>query len=270
MKRILLTTDFSDNAMNAAQYAIDLWGLKGVSYTLMNCYLEPSSANVVASLTDFMREESQKGLDRHMEELQEKYGDKLHIESLSHYGDLVSVMKMLHQRAPYDYGVVASRGASRLETLFMGSNTINAVKSVEMPLLVVPVGKKFEPLKQVVLAADYEHMNEMGHLRPLTDLVREQKGELMIVHVELKEQTDYEHALEGFSLHSSMEGIEHSFHTEMSESVVEGIRNFIWKNETDLIAIVKRHRSFLDRLFHQSITKELAVVADKPMLVIHD
>lgn len=270
MKHILLSTDFSENSMNAVRYAIDLWGTEDVHYTLLNCYHEPGNTSVVVSLTDFMKKESQLGLRRNQEQLEEQYGEALHLGILSHYGDLVSVMNKLSKQQKYSYAVIGAKGASRLESWLLGSNTINVVKFVDMPLLIVPVNKTYSPLGKVALAADYAHMHELGHLDPLITLVKDTDAELMIVHVGATERSNYEEALEGFDLHTRLEGIRHSFHAEVSEDVVEGIKLFAQENKVDVLSLVKRHRSFMDRLFHNSVTKELSLMTETPLLILHD
>src|SRR3989338_2591756 len=109
MKHILLTTDFSENAKHAIDYAIELWGKKDVHYTLINAYQEPGSIDTVVSLSEFIREESEKGLAREKESLQEKYGAQLSMMSVSHYGDFVAVANMLNNEQPFDYAVVGSK-----------------------------------------------------------------------------------------------------------------------------------------------------------------
>ncbi|MBK7554628.1 MAG: universal stress protein [Flavobacteriales bacterium] len=41
MAHILLPTDFSDHALNACAYALDLFGGAGNTYTLMHSYIDP-------------------------------------------------------------------------------------------------------------------------------------------------------------------------------------------------------------------------------------
>lgn len=67
MKKILISTDFSDNSYNAADYAIKLFGVKDLEYLLINTYMEPKAVTaVVVSLNDYLRKESLDGLEAHL------------------------------------------------------------------------------------------------------------------------------------------------------------------------------------------------------------
>ena len=64
MKKIILATDFSRNAKNAIEYGIQLFGIQGVNYIIVNSFVEPkATTNVVVSmndlLNDFDQEQSQ-------------------------------------------------------------------------------------------------------------------------------------------------------------------------------------------------------------------
>jgi nucleotide-binding universal stress UspA family protein len=270
MKQILLTTDFSENARHAARYAIHLFGTENVSYTLLNSYLEPGSANVVVSLTEFMKEESQKGLNREEEELHEKYGDKLQLTVVSHYGDLISVVKYLDTENHYDYIVMGTKGSSRFEAFLMGSTTISAVKTIQSPLLLIPTEATVTKPERIAFAADYDHLKDGDHLKALVALVKEQGAQLDIFHVGKEVQANYDEALEGFELHNLLQDVNHVFHSELNEDATEGIAQFVTRERIDILALVARNRSFWDRLFHKSVSQELSLKIECPMLVLHD
>ena len=63
MKKIILATDFSRNAKNAIENGIQLFGIQGVNYIIVNSFVEPkATTNVVVSMNDLLRKESIKGL----------------------------------------------------------------------------------------------------------------------------------------------------------------------------------------------------------------
>lgn len=270
MKQILLATDFSENARHAARYAISLFGTKDVNYTLLNSYLEPGSANVVVSLTEFMKEESQKGLDREEEDYKEEYGDALRLRTISHYGDLISVVKHLGEETTYDYVVMGTKGSSRFEAFLMGSTTISAVKNIQNAMLLIPSEVEVVRPKRIALAADYDHLKDGTHLHGLVTLVKEQGAQLDILHVGKETQANYDEALEGFELHNLLQDLNHMFHSEVNEVVADGIEQFAHREKIDILAVVARNRGFWDRLFHKSVSQELSLKIDCPMLVLHD
>lgn len=272
MKTILLTTDFSKNAKNAIAYAIRLFGKVDVNYLLINTYVEPrSSTNVVVSLNDFLKKESLEGVKEAHEELNDLFGPDLSMEHRTYYGDLAPVILALSKEESLDYVVVGTKGASALENFIMGSNTLDVVKNVKVPILVVPQDEELTSLDRIALAADYEHIDHIHLLDPLTFIARRTKAKLKIVNINTEEKdTDYDHALEAFELHNILEGITHQFYTEKNDDVVEGIDRFVKDKNVQLLAMVARKHTFFDRLFHKSITKEVSKLADVPLLILHE
>lgn len=62
MKKILLPTDFSNNARNAAEYAIEMFGYNDVEYILLNTYTEIFiTTDVLISIIKLLKKELKEG-----------------------------------------------------------------------------------------------------------------------------------------------------------------------------------------------------------------
>ncbi|MBL4861881.1 MAG: universal stress protein [Crocinitomicaceae bacterium] len=273
MKNILLATDFSPNARNAIEYTFDLFGYEDVNYILLNTYIEPhATTDVIVSLNDFLKKESIDGLNKENEYFLQNFGQgKLNIKVISKYGDLTWVINKLANTNHFDFVVLGSKGASAFEYLFMGSNAINVVKSVKIPLLVIPDKMKFSSLRRIGFAADYLHLDSVEVLDPLANIARKNQSKLMIVHVHSEsDDTNYKQALEGSELHGEFHDIQHQFYGEKNSNIVEGIEHFIKEHKVELLTMVARKHHFFERLFQKSITKEISKFADIPLLVLHE
>ena len=270
MKKILLTTDFSDNARNALDYAINLFGLNA-DYTLLNSFTEPSSTTgVMVSIVEYLQKESKEGLVKQTEELVSAFPG-ITLSWQSHYGDLAKVVNKLSESETYDYTIIGTKGASSFENFLVGSNTLNVVKTVKMPLMVIPTEISYKEISKIALATDYQHTDQIEVMKPLVDLAELTKAELLIVNVRnADDETNYEEAMEGFNLHNVLEGIDHSFHTKQHDRVVTGIEEFVDEQNVDVLTMVAHKHSFFERLFHKSITKQVSMFASTPLLIIHD
>ena len=54
-----------------------------------------------------------------------------------------------------------------------------------------------------------------------------------------------------------------------STSVRDGLNQYAADNEVDLLVMVTKHRNFLDNLFHKSITRDVAIHTELPILILH-
>lgn len=272
MKKIILATDFSDNAFNAITYAIDLFGLKDVSYLLLNTYYEiRTGTNIVVSMQDMLREESIKGLENEQKKLISKYGKELDIKSQTYYGSPSKAINTMAKEIEADIAIVGTKGSGGFENFIMGSNTLDAVKAAEVPLLVIPVNTEHDMPKNIALAADYKHLEDLSFLDPLRNLASDHNSTVHIVHVqESDDAADLDEAIEGLGFHYALEGVEHEFYTVKSSSIINGIDNFVQNNKMDLLTIIPRHHGFFERLFNKSVTVEMAKLADVPMLILRE
>jgi len=63
MAHVLIPTDYSTNALNAALYAVQLYGNEGNVFTILNTYMLPrGAASTMWSIDDLLAKESAEGL----------------------------------------------------------------------------------------------------------------------------------------------------------------------------------------------------------------
>lgn len=271
MKNVLLATDFSKNADNAIDYAVQLFGTEDVKYALLNTYEEPKAAtSIVVSMNDMLRKESLKGLHEVEDRLVKKYPG-INLEVRCFYGSLPDTINKLAVDEEFEYVAIGKKGISALESFVMGSNAMSIVKYVKIPTLLIPENAQYNALKSIAFAADYEHLEDLSLIQPLKTIVKDCDAELKIVNVQsISKDVDYDHAVEGSELHNVLEGVNHQFFTEHNDDVVTGIYNFVKSKDIQLLSMIARKHSFFDRLFHKSITKEVTNLADTPYLILHE
>lgn len=271
MKTVILATDFSDNSKNAIRYAINLLGKENIHYLLINTYQEISvGTSVAVSMLDLLKDESIKGVAQVREDLIEEFGESLDIESRTYYGNMAKTINNLAEERSIDYAVVGTRGASGLDVFIMGSNTLEAVTSIQVPLLVVPIKTQFEPANHIALAADYKHLNDIDLLSSMTFIAERQHAEIDIIHVQNDNHSaTIEDATEGLDIHNAVVDFKHRYLTIQNEDVISGIDTYVKNNNVQLLTMITRKRTFFERLFHKSVTKSIAKLADVPLLVLH-
>ena len=271
MKNVLLTTDFSDNSKNAMNYAINIFGLKDVTYVVMNSYEDISaSSGALVSLVDTLRNDSILRLEEVEEELNSSY-DGIKVETRSIFGSVTRSINHLSKEMVFDYLIIGIKGLSVLEKLIMGSNTLDVIKSIKIPLLVIPTDCEYKGLHRIAFAADYEKLNDSHVLDPMVNVAKLTGAEVKIVNVSEKgEGADVPHALEGFVLHGMLEGVKHQYFTEVNDKVTDGLEAFIKEHNIDVMALVAHKYNFFDRLFHRSMTKQVSKLTEIPLLIMHE
>lgn len=271
MKQVLLTTDFSDNARTAIEYGLQLFGAKDTKYTLLNTYKEPgSSTAAMVSIVEYLHKESKTLLASELESLKNAFPD-YNIEALSLHGSLYPVVNGLASKGKADYAVVGTRGASQIQNFFLGSNTMDALKYIQIPTVIVPTGHPYKEINSIALAVDFKPLTDVEILDPVTALARSKNSRINAFHIqENSNDIMQETSAEVQRLFSFFGDIPHQFENCKNENVAAGIGSYMKESNAQMLAVVARKHNFLERLFQKSITKEVSLFASFPMLVVRE
>ena len=140
IRKILVPTDFSENAANAARFAVELGRNMASSVVLYHACRVPVLASnemmIAASNTDLERE-SKDRLRQFADRLQSETG-YLNIDVRISSGFAVDEIKELVEHEDFDLVVMGTKGATRLQSMLIGSNTADVISHCHCPVLAVP------------------------------------------------------------------------------------------------------------------------------------
>lgn len=269
MAHILIPTDFSSNALNAALYAIHLHGAEGNTFTVLNSYMLPrGAASTMWSIDDMLAKESNEGTTAFVEKLREELGDlNVEINMLCEHGDLPNVINMLaaEPQAP-QVVVMGTQGATGLKEVLMGSNTADVIKHSGLPVIAVPQDARYKAPKRILLADDGGPVQKET-LSVLLDIARRSHAEIMIVRV-MKEDDGTEESSSSALYDKLLGAIPHSHHYVSGENVNTALHDMADQSDADLVVVVHRQRGLFEQLFHRSTSTKLAMHTHIPMLVL--
>jgi len=268
MKNVLLLTDFSNTARNAALYALKMFKDDQVLFTLLNAYdLEFSGSPYVMQVKEEMAFESEKGLKQEVTLLKRVFPE-VDVKVLSVFGSLIDMVDSYVQQHHPDLIVLGCKGESALENFLLGSNAYEVIKNIKAPILVVPKSAQFKKPEKIVFATDLKDLAKDAVLNPVRDIVDRFRSALMFVNVL---EDEYVNRLDAESkMATHFPNIDLNFNFIEGEDVAKGISKFMDDNDAEMIAMVRRDVSFFDRIFHPSITKQMVLNPEHPMLILHD
>ena len=55
--------------------------------------------------------------------------------------------------------------------------------------------------------------------------------------------------------------------TIAGEDIAAELNEYVWENDLQLIALKRHKRSFINNLFHKSVSKQLAITSKMPVLL---
>lgn len=267
MKTIVFPTDFSLNSIHAIRYGIDLFKGEDVRFILFNAYVDPSvGASMTYVFEEHMREISMTMLRKVYEELKEEYGHgELEMDLVNRYGDLPYALKPLLEEEKVDLIIMGSSGASGANISIFGSNSFSTMKDASCPVLTVPLQAPIKAPVRIGLASESELSGNEAILEPLYAIARDHGSWVMGIHVSKKSSV-----VDGEPEPKTLFGNDRLPYIDLKvDDPLKGIELAIGEHEIDMLSIIIPKRSLLDRIFHKSISKQIARQISVPILALH-
>ncbi|MEM8929183.1 MAG: universal stress protein [Bacteroidota bacterium] len=279
MKRILIPTDFSNNAWNAICYAMQLFQNQECEFYLLNTYTPviPSSRFMApmvngVRIEDAVRSTSENGLIKTVERIQSAFHNPKHcFETISSFNLLADEVKDVVDSYRIDLIVTGTKGASGMDEVFMGSNTVRIIKSTKKcPVLAIPQHFEYQSPSEIAFATDFNRFYSSSELMPLIDLANSFEATIRIVYVQYEIRALSE--LQQFNLNmlrKYLAEVEHYIHT-VSElnSVSHTLDVFSKELDIHLLAMLHYQHSYMEKMTREPIVKRTAFHTQIPLLVI--
>ncbi|HEX6171344.1 MAG TPA: universal stress protein [Chitinophagaceae bacterium] len=271
MKTILVATDFSPAATNAANYAAEMALTINADILLLHVYQPPVGyleVPIVVSLGN-IQVDAEKQLNGLKDQLDKKTNYKLRIATEVRVGSLFVELKNVCQSvSPYTV-IMGSQGTTAAQHLFFGSNTVYAMKHLAWPLIAVPDGVIFSSIKRICIACDFDEVGDTIPVAEIEMLVHDFNAELHIVNTGNKKEFKPGLISESRLLQDMLAGLKPNFHFISNENTDLGIIDFAEKNHIDLLIVFPKRHSLLDRIMHKSHTKQLVLHSYVPVMALH-
>lgn len=278
MKSILLPTDFSKNSENAIKYAVSL--LKDVpcefymlnvqkasSFISDDMMAMASSATIYQTIIDV----SKRSLANLITKIETKYQNKNHhFHAVVDYDNFIDSINQLTIKHNIDLIVMGTKGASGLDKVIFGSNTVHVMQGCIAPVLAIPKGCLFNGLKEILFTTNHEILHNVDELKPLKDLLTIHNSKLNVIHFDnLESESDQKKQNKAFlKTHFNDVACENidSYNKDLYKTVSE----YIHSNNIKLIAMMRKKHSFLERLFNTHPEETLAFNIDVPFLLMEN
>lgn len=277
MNNILVPTDFSPTAKNAALYALNLARqLNAHKIILYNAYQQPVATD--ASMTpielidfDELKQISETNIEQFKTTMQASCPPGITLETISEFNTLTAGIADVCTSNNISLVVMGVTGGGKLEETLMGSNAVNVAKHSTVPVIVVPPGTGFSDIKNVVLACDFKKVVETMPVDPIKNLLDETKAKLYVLNIDHENKSfSPDTPFESLMLDTLFYGYDPEYHFVDSTDFVEAINQFAEDKNIDLIITIPKKHGFFEGLFKRSHTKQLAFHSHVPMMVIHD
>lgn len=270
MTKILIPTDFSEDATNAMKYALELFGDQDVEYTLMNAYVDlATNLDVLPTAEAGADKVSQKSISKLGNQIRETYQNKSYtvIERLEQ-GNLSTALDRIAETDHFDYVVMGTKGETADRGWFAGSVAKKTVQDSPFPVIIVPTGATYAGISEVIYTTDLEQ-KENKVLEQVIDFSKNRNAKVTLLHVDTDVSskawsTDELDEIAKNSLYPNITAKE--LHRADRETA---ILDYSHENKADLIVLTTSATTIFQKLLHRSVTKEVLMKTDIPLLVFN-
>lgn len=270
MKEILCPVDFSISSERISRYAAQLARDTNAKVVLVATHQGKLAMALEGEDED--TGDSVDSLGEMHDLLKMSYGIKCGIEEKIISGNITK--KLTPVTDFYDLTVLGAPGKNGKEEFqnFAGIDLVKAMQESQTPLLIVPEHFKYEKIKRLTYAYDYEH-DPQPPINQLLWLADWFGAEVRFVSVlsnsSRKEEKKFE-KLEREIYKQWKEGIKLSFESVAYKDVAQCLDHYsgLW-SENNLLMLSISQQSLLQRLWHKSVVKELLRSAKRPYLIFH-
>lgn len=267
---LLVPTDFSAAAKNAARYSVHLAAEIKAKVILLSV-IEMDTSEVVLSNWRKLEIQLKQSAGRDLEKLRTEL--KKEVPSADVTLDITQGIPMSDAIATYadenkvNLIVMGTKGASGLKKILQGSNTAELMQVSTVPVIGVPAKAVYSKLKNIVYATDLKNVKqETKRLARFAELF---KANIMALHCvpegpgkrlnknlepELIKAAEYAHI---------------TFHQVQGDAVENAIGQFIKKTNADLLVMFTHERTFFQKIMGESVTRAMAFESRVPLMAFN-
>jgi len=270
MPTVLITTDFSAASRHALDYACALLHDKPVTLDLLHVFTIPvtyttdgvaivAMGNAIEQAGNLMQDE--------VERVRHAYPG-IRIEGRVIAG---SFLETLQQEARLTHALFMILGTAGFGDIYLGdADPLEALRSIPVPVLFIPLGAAFHPIRNIAFACNYAHTGPETPVQGIVDWVRFMDAALDVVHTDAEPQGFNEQQATGEQwLKARLSLLNPRYHWIQDADVIRGLSSFLSSGGFDCLMVVPRRYGIWQNMFHRSRTKALARLNRIPIIAFH-
>lgn len=278
MRKILIPTDFSENAMNAVRYAVELFKYERSDFFIMHAYAdEVYDHNTLVSREIFeeLKATVHKNSDIELGEILEKIhkispNPRHTYQVISTFGTLIDEANDFVDKENMDILIMGTKGKTDDRNITFGSNTLQVLKYVKCPVLAIPSGCKYDQPKRILFPTDYLIPYKRRELKLLSALTKSFRSTINFLYISNFERLSIRQEDNKAFLEESLSDAELKFYRIEADDLAASINEFIKEYKIDFLVMVNSRRSYLESILYQSTIDKIGLHIKIPFLTMQN
>lgn len=278
MRNILIPTDFSDNAMNAVKFALELFKYDKSNIYFLHTYqdevyelFEGQPSGSIESIIQERQLISDEKLDDILNSVNEIWGNPRHnYHKISSYNSLVDEIDLITDGKDIDIIVMGTKGQTDDRSATFGSNTLQVLKYVSCPVLSIPANYNYTQPKHIAFPTNFLIPYKRRELKLLCEMASPYRAVIDIIYISKSVKLSRRQEDNKRFLSEELCKNDLNFKTIANKSIVNAIFTYIKEQHIDMLVMVNTRHSFLEHMLFKSTIDEMSLHLDIPFLAMQN
>jgi len=278
MRKILIPTDFSENAMNALRYATELFKYDKSEFFIMHAYQDDIYADKALLNKETLKEVTKIISDRSEAQLNDTKADILKVSpNPRHKFKIISSNSMLLDEAAkvvddenIDIVVMGTRGETNDRKLTFGSHTLQVLKYVHCPVLAIPENFKYSQPKHILFPTNYMIPFKRRELKLLCEMASPYRAQIDLLYISEFEKLSLRQEDNLNFIRDELSKNVINFKTVKAKKVKKAIDDYLSNNDIDMLVMVNTRHSFLENILFRSTIDKISLQINIPFLAMQN
>lgn len=269
MKNILIPTDFSGNAWNAVEYAVDFFEKSACNFYIL--HVCPAIKNESKSTKEALASCKEQMFDV-LEKIKASLpkNNKHTFSSIIDSGYIVNSVREQVEKKRIDFIVMGTKGNSGIRRIPLGSNASNVITKVKCATVVVPENARYSELKEIAFPTDFLSVYSSETLQSIINIIEAHKASARILHIKNEDTLLNEEQERNKELLDDYLGAnKHSFHFLKNTQIENQVQEFVENRRINMITMLAKNLSYFEKILFHPKVPEVKYYTDIPFLVLH-
>ncbi|MCL7762302.1 universal stress protein [Polaribacter sp. Z014] len=260
MKHILVPIGSTENAQSTLQYAIDFAEEINANLFVFRAYKAKSKAGSMVNMTAIIERETKLYLKTLVSAVNRKNVD---IKLISSKAGILESVEAIDNELGIDLIIVGAKSNSIKHGVFLGSTAGSLVKKSDLPVLSIPEGYVYKPIKSILMAFKSGIIKSKTALNPLVTLVEKFNPEINLLLVKTVGYKD-----EDLVLDKGLIELQTKLTITENATTYQGVLEHFKTHNPDVLCVFRRKRGFFKKLWEKNTVLKKEFYTPIPLLTL--
>ena len=278
MRKIVVPTDFSENAFNALKYACEIFKYERSEIYVLHAFADEvyhmgniTDRNLLDKRKDEVEQESAGLLKELLEKIKEYSPNPRHaFTAIPAFGSLIDEVNDLVNKENIDIVVMGTRGAANDRSITFGSNTLMVMKYVQCPVMAIPENYAYHPPKELLFPTNYLIPYKRRELKLLCELSGSFRSNIHLLYIDPMRNLSLRQEDNREFLKNELQKANLTFETTEEKDKTIAITKYIVHQNIDMLVMVNTRHSHLEDMLMPSTVNTLGLHIKIPFLVLQN